>query len=181
MSNTHPKIKELEDKLCKEHVPSGFNIYEWGREHPDTAIAHSLKRIERIFDNADEIFFGFSGGKDSTLSAELAILELKRRWQRVENGIKRDGTPGVDPLDKKWVGKKLNGNTMDCEWIWTDVINHIIEFTASHGPGVYEVGGKKFSGNSLHKTASGEVLTMREIFERVQQGEEIEVIKHITV
>lgn len=127
-------VTELDKELCARNVPSGFDIYAWSKEHPDRAISHAVRRIENIFDEADEIFFGFSAGKDSTLTAELAILELKRRWSRVENAVGRDGSEGTDPLDEKWVGKKLWGNSMDCEWIWTDAINHSIEFIQQHGP-----------------------------------------------
>lgn len=128
------KVEDLENKLCKSSVPSGMNIYKWAKKNPDTSIAHALGRIEKIFDKADEVVFGFSSGKDSTLSAELAILELKRRRSRVDAGINRNGENKIDPLDEKWKNKKLWGNHMHSEWVWTDAIKHTNDFVKRHGP-----------------------------------------------
>lgn len=170
-------IQDIEKELCEKHVPTKFNLYKWARENPDTAIAHALKRTEKIFDESDEVMFGFSGGKDSSLTTQIAILELKRRWARVEAGVDRDGNQGVDPLDQKWVGKKLWGNSMDAEWVYTDAITHIEEFCQKHGPGVYEYLGKRFSGNHLHRLKTGEMLTSREIYSKVSDGETVSTVK----
>ena len=124
----------VDEAVCKENVPTGFDIYGWAKQNPDRTIAQAVFRLEKIFDLADEVFLGISGGKDSSLTAELAVLELKRRWARVAAGVNRYGEKEVDPLDAKWVGKKLWGNSQDCEWIWTDVINYIKRFVKRHGP-----------------------------------------------
>lgn len=173
------KAYEIDKLVCEENVPSGFNIYKWSRKHPETAISHSIKRLEKIFDNNDELLFGFSTGKDSTLSASMAILELKRRWARVKAGISRDGSDNIDPLDQKWVGKKLMGNSMDCEWIWSNAIEYAERFIQEHGPGVYELAGKRFGGNDLHITSNQEVLSTRDIYNRIQEGEEFEIKTHL--
>ena len=124
----------VDKKVCEDNIPTQFNLYSWARKNPTTTIAHALMRIEKIFDEADEIFFGFSGGKDSTLTSDFAISELKRRRARVMANVKRDGSKGIDELDQKWINKKLWFNNQDCEWIYTDAINHISKFIKEHGP-----------------------------------------------
>lgn len=126
--------EKVDQKLTEEVVPSGKNIYAWANENPDSSIAHAINRIEKIFDEADEVFFGFSAGKDSSLTAELSILELKRRRARVEAGCDRKGDKKIDPLDLKWKNKKLWANHMHCEWVWTDAIDHTDDFVKRHGP-----------------------------------------------
>lgn len=128
------EFEKLDMEVCKSNIPTEFNIYHWARENKDTSIAHMISRIEKIFDNADEIFVGISGGKDSALTAEFAILELKRRWARVEAGINRHGEKEIDPMDSKWLEKKIWCNSMDCEWIWSDAISYIVRFVKNHGP-----------------------------------------------
>ena len=86
-------VKEILKKNVEMLIPTGWNIYEWCKKHPDTTIAHALKRVEKVFDFSDAIHCGFSGGKDSTVTANLACLELNLRKLRVEVGIDRDGQP----------------------------------------------------------------------------------------
>ena len=81
----------------------------------------AIERIENIFDDYDEIMYSFSGGKDSTLSANLLIREWKIRNERVRLG-------STDPLDLKWFNKKLWGNTMHCEWMYSSVLEYINKF-----------------------------------------------------
>lgn len=180
MSNT--RVEDLENELCLKEVPSGFNIYKWTKENPDTAIAHAIARTEKIFDNSDEIMVGLSGGKDSSLTAEISILELKRRWARVAAGIDREGNELVDVLDQKFVGKRIMFNSMDSEWIYSDTYNSVRDFAHLHGPGLYEVASKtgmqKFIGSSLHKLSDGQVLTMREIYSLASDGDQVEVVGH---
>lgn len=151
---TQEQIKEIERELTDKHIPSGWNIYEWAAENPDTTIANSLKRVEKVFDRTDAIYIGASGGKDSTLAQELASLELLRRRDRVERQIKRDGTPGIDILDAKWAhhllpegelkesfdirygtrARRILLTSMDAEWIYTATEEALLNFMAIHGP-----------------------------------------------
>ena len=90
-----------------------MDIYKWAEKNPKTSIAAAIKRIQNIFDESDEILIGFSGGKDSSLTLQLCILELKRRKE-----IK----------DTKWMNKKLWVNFMHSEWLFTDVIKFVNRF-----------------------------------------------------
>lgn len=90
-----------------------INIYNWIEKHPNTSIAAAIKRIKKIFDEADEILIGFSGGKDSSLTIQLCILELKRRKEL---------------NDPKWSNKKLWVNFMNSEWLYSDVISFVNSF-----------------------------------------------------
>lgn len=129
--------KNLDD-IKKENIdaiiPTGWNIYEWADKNPDTTIAHSLKRVEKIFDFSDSIFSGFSSGKDSTVSANLALLELNMRKLRVKHGIDRDGNPGVDPLDKKWEDKRISMAMVDAEVVFTFSNDYAKRFLNKYGP-----------------------------------------------
>lgn len=127
-------IKEIKEKNVKMCINSGWNIYEWTEKHPDTTIAASLRRIEKIFDFSDGLQLGFSGGKDSTVSANLACLELNLRRLRVENNVMRDGTPGTDPLDKKWIGKRIHACSTNAEVVFSDTNNYIHRFLEKYGP-----------------------------------------------
>ena len=127
-------ITEVLRKNVEMIIPSKWNIYEWAEKNPDTTIAHALKRIEKIFDFSDSLQIGTSGGKDSTLSGNLACLELNLRRLRVEHGIMRDGTPGIDPLDKKWVGKRIHSCSTNAEVVFTDTNEYIRRFLAKYGP-----------------------------------------------
>lgn len=160
-------IEELENEVCQD-IPSKFNLYKWAKENPDTTIAHAIKRTQKIFDDADEIFFGFSGGKDSTLTTELAILELKIRRKRAKVGIDRDGNDRVDPLDEKWLGKRLYGNSMDSEWVWSHAIEHTKEFLQEHGPGKFNIDGSSYFGNDIIKTRLGPV-EVRKVYEEIYE------------
>ena len=57
------KEQDAECQNVSEMIPSGWNIYEWARNHTDTTIVHALKRIEKIFDFSSEIMLGFLAGK----------------------------------------------------------------------------------------------------------------------
>lgn len=59
----------VDKEVCDANVPSRFNIYRWAKEHPKRTISMGIARMEKIFDEADEIIFGFSAGKDSTATA----------------------------------------------------------------------------------------------------------------
>ena len=90
-----------------------LDIYKWAENNPKTSIAAAIKRIQNIFDEADEIFIGFSGGKDSSLTLQLCLMELKRRREN---------------KDKKWLDKKLWVNFMNSEWLYSDVISFVNKF-----------------------------------------------------
>ena len=127
-------IKEIQQKNCEMCIPTGWNIYEWAEKYPGTVIAAALKRIEKIFDFSDSIQGGFSGGKDSTVTADLACLEVNLRRLRVQNQIMRDGTPGIDPLDKKWENKRVHFCMTDAEVVFTSTNDYAKRFLAKYGP-----------------------------------------------
>ena len=147
-------IQQIEKELAEKYIPSGWDIYDWVKENPDTAIAHSLSRNEKVFDRSTAIYIGASGGKDSTLAQELASLELLRRRDRIAREIRRDGSEGIDVLDAKWahhllpdgeLKDKLNKqfgtrarrillSSMDAEWIYTATEQTLLDFVERHGP-----------------------------------------------
>ena len=92
---------DIDKEVCEKYVPSGYNILRWVKEHPDRSISQSFKRIENIFDEYDEVLVSFSGGKDSTLSSEMAMLELNRRKARCAAMIDRHG----NKITKKAIGE----------------------------------------------------------------------------
>lgn len=146
------KLKEIQQQNCEAMIPTGWNIYEWAEKHPDTTIAAALKRVEKIFDftSGNGIFFGFSAGKDSTVTANLACLELHLRKLRVENNIDRHGNDGVDPLDQKWYRKRLHGMMTDAEVCWTSSNDYAKRFLARMGPEkTYDEDGKQTGGFDL--------------------------------
>lgn len=98
-----------------------MNINDYLLDYPDSSISASIRRVENIFDEFDEIIFGFSGGKDSALSAQLLIRELKIRQNRTKNG-------SSNPNDIKWKDKKLWCNIMHCEWMYSDVLEFTEDF-----------------------------------------------------
>lgn len=125
---------EILNENCKLMIPTGWNIYSWAEKHPHTTIAHSLKRIEKIFDFSDAVQCGFSGGKDSTVSAQLACLELNLRRLRLKYGITRDGKSGVDPLDKKWENRRIHMAMTDAEVVFSYTNNYAKRFLEDMGP-----------------------------------------------
>ena len=129
-------IKEINQQVCKEYNPSGWDMYAWAEEHNETAIAHAIKRIEKIFDFSDQIYSGFSSGKDSTLSINLAMMEIARRKLRVKHGVDRDGKKTVDPLDKKWSYdyKRIIAMQTDAEIVYTKSNEYTFRFFSTHIP-----------------------------------------------
>lgn len=125
---------EILQENCEQINPSGWNIYKWASEHPETTIAASIKRIEKIFDFSSALQLGFSGGKDSSVSANLACLELNLRRLRLKYGVDRDGNPGIDPLDKKWENKRLHMAMTDAEVVFTFTNNYAKRFLQQMGP-----------------------------------------------
>lgn len=128
--------QEILQENCNIMIPTKWNIYEWTKEHPDTTIAHGLKRVEKIFDFSSAIQCGFSGGKDSTVSANLACLELNLRKLRLKYGIDRDGNPGIDPLDEKWANKRIYMAMTDAEVVFSftnDYSKRFLEHMGPHG------------------------------------------------
>ena len=169
-------IKEIQQKNCDMLIPTGWNIYEWAEKHPDTTIAAALKRIEKIFDFSDAVQIGTSGGKDSTVSGNLACLELNLRRLRVENNIMRDGTPGIDPLDKKWIGKRVHSCSTNAEVVFSDTNAYIRRFLSKYGSEKkYDLGGNEYLADDIITLSDGSRETAENIFNRVMAGEEIEI------
>ena len=134
-------IEELKQKNCDMLIPTKWNIYQWCEAHPKTSIACAMRRVEKIFDLSDAIHLGFSSGKDSTITANLACLELNLRRLRLQEGVMRDGTPGVDPLDAKWDGQRLNMAQTNAEVVWSASNEYTKRFVARMGPqGTYTLG-----------------------------------------
>lgn len=134
LENEMSIIDKILQENCEAIMPTKWNIYEWAKEHPNTTIAHALKRVEKNFDFANAMQLGFSGGKDSTITANLACLELNLRRLRLKYGVDRDGNPGVDPLDKKWEGKRLHLAMTDAEVVFTFTNNYAKRFIERYGP-----------------------------------------------
>lgn len=128
------KLREVEKQNCEKMIPSGWNIYDWCREHPETTIANALKRIEKIFDISDFVFSAKSGGKDSSLTAELLCLELSLRKMRAKAGVDRDGNERVDPLDAKWETRRISMMSTNAEVVFTHTNDYIRRFLKIMGP-----------------------------------------------
>lgn len=173
------KINEIKKKNVEMMIPTGWNIYEWCEKHPDTTIAHSLKRMEKIFDftSSNSLFFGFSAGKDSTVTANLACLELNLRKLRVEGGVDRYGNEKIDPLDEKWAKARLHGMMTDAEVCWTSSNDYAKRFLERMGPqGKYDLGGDIYAASDILKLVDGTQDTAENVFNRVMLGEEIEIV-----
>lgn len=169
-------IEEIKEKNVEMLIPTEWNIYKWCEKHPDTTIAHSLKRIEKIFDFSDSIQIGNSGGKDSTVTGNLTCLELNLRRLRVENEIMRDGTPGIDPLDKKWIGKRVHSCSTNAEVVFSDTNDYIRRFLKKYGPEKwYNLGGNEYKFDEEIELVDGSIDIAENIFNRVMLGEEIEI------
>lgn len=169
-------IEEIKKMNCEIMIPTGWNVYEWAEKHPDTTIAHSIKRVEKCFDFSDTIQCGFSGGKDSTVSAHLACLELNLRQLRAKYGIDRDGNQRVDPLDAKWIDKRITMAMTDAEVVFTNTNDYAKRFLKHMGPEKeYKLGETKYSATDIIHLADGTVDNAENIFNRVMNGEEIEI------
>lgn len=169
-------IEEIKKKNVEMCIPSGWNIYEWCENHPDTTIAHSMKRIEKDFDFSDSIQLGFSGGKDSTVTANLACLELNLRKLRVKYGINRDGNNRVDPLDAKWANRRITACMTDAEVVFSSTNDYSKRFLSKYGPEKkYLLGNKEYLANEFLTLSDGSKETAENIFNKVMQGEEIEI------
>lgn len=127
-------IEEIMRENVNTMIPTHWNIYEWTEKHPDTTISHALKRVEKIFDFSDAIQCGFSGGKDSTVSANLACLELNLRKLRARYGVDRYGNERLDPLDAKWANKRIHMAMTDAEVVFSYTNNYAKRFLKHMGP-----------------------------------------------
>ena len=169
-------IEEIKRKNVEMCINSGWDIYEWANKHPKTTIAAAIKRIEKIMDFSDCVQIGTSGGKDSTVTGNLVCLELNLRRLRVENNVMRDGTPGIDPLDKKWIGKRIHSCSTNAEVVFTDTNDYIHRFLAKYGPEAkYNLGGVEYDAHDFIKLADGSKDTAENIYNRIILGEEIEI------
>ena len=168
-------IGEIQQLNCDMLIPTKWNIYEWAEKHPKTTIAAALKRVEKIFDFSDTIQFSFSGGKDSTVSANLAALELNLRKLRVKYNIMRDGTEGVDPLDAKWADKRLYGMMTDAEVCFSDTNSYSKRFLARLGPeGMFSFDSVEFAPHERVRIVGYRTFPLAsEVWEAVQKGEEM--------
>lgn len=169
-------IKEIQKINCEEIIATKWNIYEWVEKHPDTTIAHALKRIEKIFDFSDAIQCGFSGGKDSTVSANLACLELNLRRLRIANNIDRYGNNRIDPLDAKWANKRIVMAMTDAEVVFTSTNNYAKRFLKRYGPHrIYNFNGKEVNGDDIIIFNDNQQDFARNIYNKVMFGENVNV------
>lgn len=127
-------IEEIQQENVDIMIPSGWNFYKWVDENPDTVIAAAVKRVEKLMDFSDHLSFSWSDGKDSTVSAMIAMTELSLRRLRVKYGVDRDGNQRVDPLDKKWEKKNLAAMSSDAEVVFTDSNNYGFRTLQKYGP-----------------------------------------------
>lgn len=169
-------LQEAKAENVKMMVPSGWDIYAWCEEHPNSSIAHSLKRCEKVMDGSDVLSFSWSGGKDSTVAANIACLELNMRKLRIKYGVDRNGNKRIDPLDAKWKDRKLNAMQTDAEVVFTFTNEYSKRFLKRVGPKkIFEFAGKEFAENDILILENGNQVTAAEIYERVQNGEEIQI------
>lgn len=174
-------LKDFEYQFCKREIPTGWNVYEWVRQHKETAIAQAFFRVRRIMNRADFIQVNISGGKDSTLSFEIASLELRYRKQlskAIEAGyinepyeykdIVYDPSTNRNDYDnyekteeayQSFENINLNVpmiylNSQDAELIFSDAINHIqYDVNLAHGYGLYVFDGKIVCGHDIIPSA----------------------------
>ena len=129
-------VREIEEENCKMIIPSARNIYEWARKYPESTLAAGLDRVEKCLDLSHHIYSGFSAGKDSTISANLELMELNLRYMRYALGVTRDGEMKVDPLDEKWAKhkQKINMSMQDAEVCFTMSNDYSKRFLKKYGP-----------------------------------------------
>ena len=173
------EYKKVLQENCDMLIPTKWNMYLWAEKHPDSTIAHALKRVEKVFDFTDggALQVGFSGGKDSTVSANLACLELNLRKLRCKYGIDREGNHRIDPLDAKWANQRITMAETDAEVVFTSTNDYSKAFLAHMGPEeIYDLGGTEYSADDVVKLSDGTKDTAKNVFNRVMNGEEIELI-----
>lgn len=179
IDRNHMTIEEFEALFCNNEIPSKWNVYKWCRENGDKAIAQAFFRVRRIMNRADFVQINISGGKDSTLSFEIASLDLRYRKQllhelktgHIVDGDKYkyvdviyDETSNRNDYD---VFEKTNEayesfeninlnipviylNSQDAELIFSDAINHIqYDVNLVHGYGLYAYDGKIVCGHDI--------------------------------
>lgn len=172
------KDLELLRKVEKENVsimiPSGWDIYEWCKEHSNTSIAHSLKRCEKVMDGTDSLSFSWSGGKDSSVAANIACMELNLRKLRVKYGIDRNGNKRIDPLDAKWADKKLNAMQTDAEIVFQFTNDYSKRFLKRVGPkSTFEFNGIEYNALDVIQLKDGSKDSAENIYNRIVNGEQI--------
>lgn len=167
-------LEKVQKENCDVMIPTKKNLYKWAKKHPQTTIAMALKRVEKIFDFSDDISFGNSGGKDSTVSANLLCLELNLRKLRVKHGIDRDGKKRIDPLDKKWANKRLQGMMTDAEVCFSDTNNYTKRFIGKMGPyKQVHLAGTVYNESDVVTLSDKTRDTALNIYNRVVSGEDL--------
>lgn len=94
----------------------------------------AIKRINRIFDDFENIVVSFSGGKDSTVCLELCLAVARQRnrlplkvlfidqeieWQHTIDYVRRVmSRPDVEPIWLQMPMKIFNATSHDDEWLW---------------------------------------------------------------
>lgn len=169
-------LESVKREVISKTIPSGWDIYKWCEEHPKTTIAAAVKRIERIMDFSDDVYFGTSAGKDSTLSANLAMLELILRKHRAAAGVDRDGKLRVDPLDAKWVGRRLSSMMEDAEITWSMSNDYVQRFLAKYGRQEKYVLDGVILAPGDRVELEDEYITAEEAYNRVIAGEQVTAI-----
>ena len=179
VSQYSEEYKKVLQENCDMLIPTKWNMYLWAEKHPKTTIASAIKRVEKVFDFTDggALQLGFSSGKDSTVSANLACLELNLRKLRCKYGIDREGNHRIDPLDAKWANQRLTMAETDAEVVFTSSNDYSKAFLSHMGPEEkFDLGGQEYLADDMLKLANGTKDTAKNIFNRVMSGEEIELV-----
>lgn len=188
-------LREFEKKFCEHEIPTGYNIFEFVRTHKDTSIAASFCRIRRIFNRADSIMIGISGGKDSTLSLEMASLEVQYRKELSKavkegtvkgypwaNDIKRGSKEYGNYEDLEFVKEnnipRIICNSMDAEWIYSDPQRHIrVDISQKLGKGCFIYNGKLVLGMDILpenlQDKDNNILTFFDLWETMKSKAEL--------
>lgn len=106
----------------KKKVYLNTNVYD-----------EALKRIERLYNDFDEVVVGFSGGKDSTVVLNLAIMIAKKldrlpvktifidqeaEWQAVIDYMRKTmSRPEVEPMWYQMPIQIFNATSHDEQWL----------------------------------------------------------------
>lgn len=178
VSQYSEEYKKVLQENCDMLIPTKWNMYLWAEKHPKTTIASAIKRVEKVFDFTDggALQLGFSSGKDSTVSANLACLELNLRKLRCKYVIDREGNHRIDPLDVKWANQRLTMAETDAEVVFTSSNDYSKAFLSHMGPEEkFDLGGQEYLADDMLKLANGTKDTAKNIFNRVMAGEEIEI------
>lgn len=209
IDENHMTIEEFEALFCSREIPSKWNVYDWCRRNGDKAIAQAFFRVRRIMNRADFVQINISGGKDSTLSFEIASLDLRYRKALIKaikegrittpyefKDIVYDESNNINDYDvfeknnevyESFENINLNVpmiylNSQDAELIFSDAINHIqYDVNLVHGYGLYIFNGNIVCGHDIipHDSRRDGVEIFADLWERFEDHAEDVDIKEL--